>query len=531
MKLKIFLVALLLIFIFCVVGKASAITDAEKQALILQIQQQLASLEQQLIQIIVQRQGGQAWCYTFNNNLGYANSGSIEVVNLHIALQKQGIFYYPDDAIIYSLGTSQAVKQFQAKYGISPQSGYVGPKTRTQLNQTYGCSATTTYYNNSTNNNSNYNTFTTNANSCQAACATNSSGVLFAVDCSGNPRQCSSGQTCKLDYNATNKYVNGVVQTTQNLNGSECVGSSSNVTNNSNNNCNASCVTQSDGIYTIDCYGNVTKCSSGQTCQQTYSTSYTNNNGSVQTVKTLTGSECVTSSTATTPTPTTCSYNSDCGSDGLTGSLFCQYGNVYQNYTTYTCNNPSTSYSSCSNSTLAQIKNSCPANQTCSGGSCVDNPNNNIVCSSDSQCGANGYTGDPFCQTSDTKNVYQNYITYTCNNPGTTSSSCSNSTAAQVLSACASNQICINSACVTQPLPTIDIKANGSDGPVTVISGRPIVLSWTSTSATSCSASGRWYGTKSTSGSEIENYAGQYYITCAGLGGTATDSVIVIFSH
>ena len=47
--------------------------------------------------------------------------------------------YAPDTGNIYNIGTSQAVIQFQAKYGITPQSGYTGIKTRGKLNQLYGC--------------------------------------------------------------------------------------------------------------------------------------------------------------------------------------------------------------------------------------------------------------------------------------------------------------------------------------------------------------------------------------------------------
>ncbi|MBI4359253.1 MAG: hypothetical protein HY577_01595 [Candidatus Nealsonbacteria bacterium] len=78
--------------------------------------------------------------------------------------------------------------------------------------------------------------------------------------------------------------------------------------------------------------------------------------------------------------------------------------------------------------------------------------------------------------------------------------------------------------------PTVDIKANGSDGPVTIGYNTAATLSWTSTNATSCSASGNWSGAKSTSGSEssgnLTNSA-TYTITCTGAGGTASDSVTV----
>jgi hypothetical protein len=50
---------------------------------------------------------------------------------------------------------------------------------------------------------------------------------------------------------------------------------------------------------------------------------------------------------------------------------------------------------------------------------------------------------------------------------------------------------------------SVDLKANGSDGPVTVsYSNKTITLSWTSQYAEFCQASGDWSGSKSTSGSE-----------------------------
>ncbi len=126
------------------------------------------------------------------------------------------------------------------------------------------------------------------------------------------------------------------------------------------------------------------------------------------------------------------------------GSPFCQGNNVYQNYITHTCNNAGTANSYCSNSTNAQLKNNCTGNQTCTDGSCT---NQNIACSSTSQCGTNGYVGSPFCQGN---NVYQNYTTHTCNNPGTANSACSNSTAPQLKTNCTGNQTCTNGSCTDQ---------------------------------------------------------------------------------
>lgn len=78
------------------------------------------------------------------------------------------------------------------------------------------------------------------------------------------------------------------------------------------------------------------------------------------------------------------------------------------------------------------------------------------------------------------------------------------------------------------PLPTIDLKINGSDGTISVPYNTSATLSWTSTNATSCSASGNWSGSKAISGSESTGNltsSKTYNITCTGSGGTVTDSV------
>ncbi len=52
---------------------------------------------------------------------------------------------------------------------------------------------------------------------------------------------------------------------------------------------------------------------------------------------------------------------------------------------------------------------------------------------------------------------------------------------------------------------TVDIRANGSDGPLTINYGDPLTISWTSSNAQSCTASGNapnWSGSKPTSGSQ-----------------------------
>jgi len=50
------------------------------------------------------------------------------------------------------------------------------------------------------------------------------------------------------------------------------------------------------------------------------------------------------------------------------------------------------------------------------------------------------------------------------------------------------------------PSPTVDIKANNSDGPITISYNNSATVSWSSENADRCCASGDWSGTKSTSG-------------------------------
>ncbi len=77
---------------------------------------------------------------------------------------------------------------------------------------------------------------------------------------------------------------------------------------------------------------------------------------------------------------------------------------------------------------------------------------------------------------------------------------------------------------------TVDLKVNGSNGPITIKSGASAMLSWTSTNATSCTASNAWSGYKMVRSSE---YTGSltasktYTLTCSGNVNRADDSVTV----
>ncbi len=71
--------------------------------------------------------------------------------------------------------------------------------------------------------------------------------------------------------------------------------------------------------------------------------------------------------------------------------------------------------------------------------------------------------------------------------------------------------------------PTVNLSAS----PASVRRGSTITLSWSSTDANSCSASGSWSGKKSVSGSESIAISGPvtFNLSCSGEGGTASSSV------
>jgi len=73
--------------------------------------------------------------------------------------------------------------------------------------------------------------------------------------------------------------------------------------------------------------------------------------------------------------------------------------------------------------------------------------------------------------------------------------------------------------------PTVALSAN----PSTITAGAASTLTWSSSHATSCSASGGWSGVRSTSGSENVTPASTtaYTLACTGTGGTATQTTTV----
>ena len=77
------------------------------------------------------------------------------------------------------------------------------------------------------------------------------------------------------------------------------------------------------------------------------------------------------------------------------------------------------------------------------------------------------------------------------------------------------------------PAPSVNLSAD----PTSVLLTNTTTLTWSTTNATSCSASGSWSGTKTTSGSEavtISNVGdNSFNLSCTGAGGSSSASVTV----
>ncbi|OGZ81172.1 MAG: hypothetical protein A2312_04870 [Candidatus Staskawiczbacteria bacterium RIFOXYB2_FULL_32_9] len=130
---------------------ANALTDQERQNLIIQIRGQILQLQIQLQSILQnqnqsQNQVNGIWCYDFNKNIAIGDSG-IEVSNLQKVLVDQGFLTSNYTNGGFDIATYDAVVAFQEKYKsevLSPAklkfgTGKVGAFTRAKLNKIYNC--------------------------------------------------------------------------------------------------------------------------------------------------------------------------------------------------------------------------------------------------------------------------------------------------------------------------------------------------------------------------------------------------------
>ncbi|HEX7456604.1 MAG TPA: dockerin type I domain-containing protein, partial [Candidatus Nanoarchaeia archaeon] len=76
--------------------------------------------------------------------------------------------------------------------------------------------------------------------------------------------------------------------------------------------------------------------------------------------------------------------------------------------------------------------------------------------------------------------------------------------------------------------PTANIKANGSNGPITITYNTSATISWTSTNATSCSVSPTgWTGVSGSKSTGRLTTKKTYTLSCLGEGGSASDLVAI----
>ncbi len=76
-----------------------------------------------------------------------------------------------------------------------------------------------------------------------------------------------------------------------------------------------------------------------------------------------------------------------------------------------------------------------------------------VACSQNKDCGTNGFEGEKYCKSNES---HQNYITYTCNNPGRDSAICTNTQEEVLIENCNS---CYNGDCILGPTLTCPIEA------------------------------------------------------------------------
>ncbi len=85
-----------------------------------------------------------------------------------------------------------------------------------------------------------------------------------------------------------------------------------------------------------------------------------------------------------------------------------------------------------------------------------------------------------------------------------------------------------SAACVAGPTPTVTLSASSAS----ITSGSSSTLTWSSTNATSCTASGAWSGTQATSGTQAVSptSTSTYTLSCTGASGSASGSTTVSVS-
>jgi len=203
---------------------------------------------------------------------------------------------------------------------------------------------------------------------------------------------------------------------------------------------------------------------------------------------------------------TVCLLDADCGIDGFVNGLSCTGDDVSQDYRSYECENGGTISASCSQVIEERVVTEC--SDSCSEGSCVTVTCNNdndcsdgdsettdvclnpgtvnsmcthedVLCSLESDCGTDRYTGQLFCEG---KSIFRNFVDNSCNVPGTQASFCSNSVDAVEVYEC--TYACNSGSCIR--CNTQNDCSDGNDGTVDICRFGGTIDSYCSHDVVSC---------------------------------------------
>jgi len=150
-------------------------------------------------------------------------------------------------------------------------------------------------------------------------------------------------------------------------------------------------------------------------------------------------------------TPVNCLEDLDCGITGYTGNEYCSSDDIYKKFQTSTCLNPGTVNSYCNINTRDRLIQDCDDGNPTTIDSCSEVGgiarcnNERIICNRNSDCGSDGYIGNNYCSVNG--DSVRDYKLYTCSNPGTPQSSCSNRVEQRLIDDCTSQEICTNGIC------------------------------------------------------------------------------------
>ncbi len=151
-----------------------------------------------------------------------------------------------------------------------------------------------------------------------------------------------------------------------------------------------------------------------------------------------------------------CNSDSDCPSDRYLGR-YCDGAEVHDTYRDYSCENAGTPSAACEYTDTDETIMTC-------NDACVDGECQSFTCTQDSDCGTDEWVTENYC---DGNAVYRDQRTYTCSNPGTLDSSCSDSVDPVLVETCAGD--CVDGQCDTSQ--SVIFRTNGQSANYPLYSG------------------------------------------------------------